>query len=87
MTAEDAAGNVGPVSNQASAVVASDTTLPTVSITTPTAGATVSGVTTVGANATDNVAVAGVQFRVNGVNAGAEDTTAPYSLAWDTRRR
>ena len=85
VTAEDAAGNVGPVSNQASAVVVADTTPPTVSITAPTAGSTVSGVTTVSANASDNAAVAGVQFRVGGVNVGAEDTTAPYSVDWNTR--
>ncbi len=86
VTAEDGAGNVGPASNQASALVtAADTTLPTVSITAPTAGATVSGITAVNANASDNVAVAGVQFRVDGVNVGAEDLTAPYSLSWDTR--
>jgi chitodextrinase len=86
VTAEDAAGNVGPASNQASALVtAADTTLPTVSITAPTAGTTVSGITAVNANASDNVGVAGVQFRVDGVNVGAEDLTAPYSLSWDTR--
>jgi fibronectin type 3 domain-containing protein len=85
VTAEDAAGNVGPVSNQASAVVASDTTAPTVSITAPAAGTTVSGVTTVSANASDNVAVVGVQFKVDGVNIGPEDTTAPYAVDWNTR--
>ena len=44
-----------------------------------------SGVTTIAATATDNIGVAGVQFRVDGVNVGAEDLTAPYELAWDTR--
>ena len=53
-----------------------DTTQPTVSITAPAAGASVSGVTTVAATATDNVGVVGVQFRVDGVNVGAEDTDA-----------
>jgi hypothetical protein len=28
------------------------------------------------------VGVAGVQFKVNGANVGAEDTSAPYSIAW-----
>src|SRR5206468_10055664 len=28
--------------------------------------------------------VAGVQFRLDGVNLGAEDTSAPYSVSWDT---
>ncbi len=85
VTAEDAAGNIGPVSNQASAVAASDTTAPTVSITAPSAGTTVSGVTTVSANASDNAAVVGVQFKVDGVNIGVEDTTAPYSIDWNSR--
>src|SRR5712692_8842813 len=61
-----------------------DTTPPTVSITSPTSGATVSGTITVTANASDNVAVAGVQFKLDGANLGAEDTAAPYSIHWDT---
>ena len=36
------------------------------------------------ANAADNGAVAGVQFRLDGANLGAEDTSAPYSVSWDT---
>ena len=42
VTAEDAAGNVGPAGNEASAVATADTTPPTVSITAPAPGATVS---------------------------------------------
>ena len=61
-----------------------DTTPPTVSVTAPAAGATVSATTTVTATAADNVGVAGVQFLLDGANLGAEDTTAPYSVAWDT---
>ena len=53
-------------------------------MTTPAAGATVSATVTVTASATDAVGVAGVQFKVDGVNLGAEDTTAPYSVAWAT---
>ncbi len=83
--AEDAAGNLGPASNQASATVAGDTTPPTVSVTAPAAGATVSG-SAVGVTATaaDNVAVAGVQFKLDGGNLGAEDTASPYGITWDT---
>ena len=39
---------------------------------------------TVTATAADNVGVAGVQFLLDGANLGAEDTTAPYSIPWDT---
>jgi hypothetical protein len=34
--------------------------------------------------ASDNVAVAGVQFRVDGAPLGAEDTVAPYAVSWDS---
>src|SRR6266480_1174940 len=61
-----------------------DTTPPTVSITSPASGSTVSNTITVTAGASDNVGVAGVQFRLDGANFGAEDTSAPYSIAWDT---
>ena len=39
---------------------------------------------TVSATASDNVGVAGVQFKLDGANLGAEDTTAPYSVTWNT---
>jgi hypothetical protein len=55
-----------------------------VSISTPANGATVSGTINVTANASDNVGVAGVQFQLDGVNAGPVLTTAPYSIPWDT---
>jgi hypothetical protein len=61
-----------------------DTTAPTVAITGPEGGTTVSGAILVTATANDNVGVAGVQFKLNGVNVGAEDTTVPYAVAWDT---
>src|SRR2546425_254797 len=63
---------------------ASDTTAPSVSITAPTAASTVAGTITVSESATDNVAVAGVQLRVDGANLGAEDTASPYSVSWNT---
>src|SRR5213593_295992 len=61
-----------------------DTTAPTVSITAPTGGSNVSGTTTVSATASDNVGVAGVQFRLDGAALGSEDTTSPYSVSWNT---
>ena len=61
-----------------------DTTPPTVSITSPSSGQTVSGTVTVTASASDNVGVAGVQFLLDGANLGAESTAAPYSISWNT---
>ena len=61
-----------------------DTQAPTVTITQPTDGTTVVGTVTVSADASDNVAVSGVQFQLNGTNLGAEDTIAPYSIDWDS---
>ena len=57
----------------------SDTTPPTVRITSPASGATVSGTITVTADASDNVGVAGVQFQYNGINFDREDTSPPYT--------
>jgi fibronectin type 3 domain-containing protein len=82
--AEDAAGNLSPASNEAAATVTSDTTPPAVTLTAPAGGTTVSGTTAVSATASDDVGVAGVQFKVDGQNVGAEDTTAPYSVSWST---
>lgn len=61
-----------------------DTTRPLVAITSPAGGATVSGIVTVAADASDNVAMAGVQFFVNGTPIGTEDTAAPFSVPWET---
>ena len=83
--ARDAAGN-----NTTSAAVTvtvnnavPDTTPPTVSLSAPAAG-TVSGTVTVSASAADNAGVAGVQFKLDGVNLGAEDTASPYSISWNS---
>jgi hypothetical protein len=61
-----------------------DTTPPTVSITAPANGATVSSTISVSGTASDNVGVVGVQFKLDGQNLGAEDTSAPYSISWNT---
>lgn len=64
----------------------SDNTPPVVSISSPAASSTVSGTITVTADASDvdGTGVAGVQFKLDGNNLGAEDTTAPYSVSLDT---
>jgi len=64
----------------------SDTTPPTVSVTSPSNGQSVSGTVTVTASASDNVGVVGVQFQLDGANGGAEQTSAPYSVPFDTTR-
>ena len=82
--ARDAAGNTTTSTAVTVTVNNPDTTAPTVSLTAPAAGATVSGTVTVTATASDNVGVAGVQFKLDGTSLGAEDTAAPYSVSWDT---
>src|SRR5258706_10620381 len=71
-------------SNPVVVTVFNDQTPPVVAMTSPSPGAYLRGTTAVGANATDNVAVAGVQFRLDGANLGAEVTTSPYGLSWNT---
>ena len=53
-------------------------------MTAPANNATVSGSVTVSANASDNIGVVGVQFLLGGAPLGAEDTTAPYSITWNS---
>ncbi len=63
-----------------------DTTAPTVSITTPTEGATVSGASvSIVASASDTNTIGGVQFkRATNTAIGAEDTSPIYGVTWDT---
>ena len=59
--------------------------MPTATITAPIEGSVVSGKgITLAADAADNVAVAGVQFTIDGGDLGSEDASAPYSLTWDS---
>ncbi|MFZ2522370.1 MAG: Ig-like domain-containing protein [Minisyncoccia bacterium] len=57
---------------------------PSVSVTSPTAGQTVSGNFTFNATSTDNISVAGVTFIMDGVATGTEDVIAPYFLTVNT---
>src|SRR5262249_8518890 len=79
VTARDAAGNTGT----ATLTVSYDSTAPTVNITAPGAGATVSGTITVTATASDNIGVVGVQFLLDDAALGTEQT-GPFSLSWNT---
>lgn len=82
--AKDAAGNLSGPSPQASAVVMADSIAPTVSLTAPVGGATISGSVTISANAADNVAVGSVQFQLDGSNLGSPVKSSPYSYQWNT---
>jgi hypothetical protein len=64
---------------------ARDTTPPTVTITSPTAGSIVQGSVFVAVSATDNVGVVQVNLLVNGATV-ASRTTAPYTFSWDSTK-
>jgi hypothetical protein len=80
VTARDAANNAGA----ATLTVTYDAIAPTVSVSAPSVGATVTGSVTVSASAADNLAVAGVQFLLDGAPLGAELTASPYSMSWNS---
>src|SRR3954471_2190116 len=63
---------------------APDVQAPVVSMTAPAAAATVTGVVSISAAASDNVGVAGVQFRLDGADLGLEVTSPPYSIFWNS---
>jgi hypothetical protein len=57
-----------------------------VTMTSPASGSTVTGNVAVSARVEthDPQFVAGVQFKLDGVNLGAEDTSPPYAVSWNT---
>ena len=57
---------------------------PTVTLTAPGNNATLSGVVTLTATASDDRGIAGVTFMIDSVALGAEDTEAPYTFTWNT---
>jgi peptidoglycan/xylan/chitin deacetylase (PgdA/CDA1 family) len=76
----DSAGNAEAVRSQ---LVRIDTTAPAVSLTAPADGASLSGATSLTADATDDMSLDRVEFLVDGQLVGT-DTTGPYSLTWDS---
>jgi chitodextrinase len=90
IAAYDAAQNASAQSSATTATTQSatppaDSVAPSVSLTAPASSAIVRGsAVSVTASASDNVAVVGVQFLVDGSPLGAEDTSVPYALAWNT---
>ena len=83
--AADKAGNLSAASPQATATITGDTTAPTVAVSAPAAGASLTNTVSVTATASDNVGVQSVQFKLDGQDLGTADTASPYSVSWDTK--
>ncbi len=85
-------GTTQPIVNQGTNTVihlntigGGDTTPPTVALTAPASGATVSGTIPVSATASDNVGVAAVEFKDGNTTIGTDTTgPSPYSFSWNT---
>jgi hypothetical protein len=73
-------------SAHASLLLVVDSDLPSVSFTSPAAGATVSGRVTLAASASDSSGIARVEFYDGNGKLIASDTSAPYSAMWNTRK-
>jgi len=90
LTARATDNNAGTATSSAVTVTVSaaggpDTQAPTATLSSPADLATgLSGTLTLTANATDNIGVAGVEFQVDGVIVGSEDTSSPYSVDVDS---
>lgn len=80
--AKDSLGNVG-TSSAVNVTIANDVIAPTVTITSPTAGAVVTGTITVTASATDNKSVAKMSLLIDGKEV-AVSYGATLSYAWST---
>ncbi len=81
--AAKATDDQGAVSTATISITVASNPAPTCVITNPTNGSSVinGDVVSITANATDNVSVASVEFFVDGVSLGL-DNTAPYSINW-----
>jgi len=77
------ANGVSYIANSSGGGGGGDTTAPTVSISSPTAGSTVSGTVTITASASDNVGVSKVEIYVDGA-LRVTDTASPYTWSWNT---
>jgi chitodextrinase len=83
--AYDGVGNLSLASEPLDVTTpAGDTTPPTVSLTAPASGATLSANATLKATASDASGIAGIQFLVDGNPVGSEDKSSPYELSWDS---
>jgi hypothetical protein len=81
--AHDAAGNVG-TSTAVTVTLSNDKTPPITSITSPSAGATLTGTVTLTASASDNVGVTRVEFYDGSTLIGSATAGPSYSVSWNT---
>jgi len=84
-TARDSAGNASSTSRSVTVTNNNDTSPPTVSITSPQAGATVTGNVSVFVSVSDNVAVTKVVLYVDGALV-ASSTVSPFTNRWNTKK-
>ena len=84
-TAQDAAGNSANTSLSITVNNYGDTTAPTITTTSPSSGARVSGNVSVSVATADNVGVVMVEVYVDG-QLKATSTSAPFTTKWNTRR-
>ena len=84
-TAKDAAGNTKAFSIQVSVnnIAIGDIAKPTVNITSPVNGSSVTGTVSVAVTATDNTGVSSVQLSADGTVVGAL-SGSPYTFSWNT---
>ncbi len=76
--------NCVPTGTGSNCNVSGDPTPPTVSITAPTNGSTVSGAgVNITASASDNIGVTKIEFLIDNVVKGT-DTSSPYAYTWDS---
>lgn len=81
---KDTYGNsIWEVGAYGTAATLADTTAPTVALTTPAAGAALTGTTTVSGSAADNIAVTKVELLVDGV-VKATNSNSSTSFSWNT---
>lgn len=79
----DEGGITDKADHRDSGATPSDTAAPTVTLTAPLDGATLTGTASLAATAADDIGVASVSFRVDG-NEVASDASSPYEASWDT---
>lgn len=84
-TAVDDAGNIGYSQIMVTVNNASDTQAPSVTILSPSNGATVGSTLSLSASASDNLSVARVELWSNGAKL-LTDTAAPYAFSVNTRK-